>query len=93
MVEAGKDIEDQEEQEEVKAAELIKCAPGEAEVKLTSIDLKLKGTLEDRQKYALILDTTGECEVFFRYKAHMMELSKLSLSISLGKITKEEVIE
>ena len=92
MVEQADNFEADNLQEETKA-ELITCAPGEAEVKLTSIDLKLKGTLEDRQKYALIFDTTGECEVFFRYKAHMMELSKLSLSISLGRTSREEVIE
>ena len=31
--------------------------------------------------------------MFFRYKAHMVELNKLSLSISLGRITKDEAIE
>ena len=60
---------------------------------MTSLDAKIKVTFEDKQKYSLIFDTTGECEVFFRYKAHMMELNKLSLSISLGKITKDEAIE
>ncbi len=68
-------------------------AGGEAEIKLTALDFKIKGSFEDRQKYQLILDSTGECEVFFRYKAHMVELNKLSLSISLGRITKDEAIE
>ena len=72
---------------------LIKVQPGEQEVKLTQLDIKIKGSLEDRQKYQLIFDTTGECEVYFRYKAHMIELNKLSLSISLGRLTKDEAIE
>jgi len=41
----------------------------------------------------LIFDSTGECEVFFRYKAHMIELNKLQLSLSMAKITKDEAIE
>jgi hypothetical protein len=53
----------------------------------------LKLSLEDRQKYQLIFDSTSECEVFFRYKAHMIELNKLSLSINLARITKDEAIE
>jgi hypothetical protein len=53
----------------------------------------VKSSLEDRQKYNLIFDSTGECEVFFRYKAHMVEINKLKLSISLGRITKDEAIE
>ena len=63
------------------------------EVKLTSLDIKLKASLEDRQKYQVIFDNTGECEVFFRYKAHMVDLHKLMLSVNLGKITKDEAIE
>ena len=72
---------------------MISAAPGEAEIRLTQLDLKVKSSLEDRQKYQLIFDSTGECEVFFRYKAHMVEINKLKLSISLGRITKDEAIE
>ncbi len=40
--------ESKEEEEEEKAPEPLKALPGEAEVKLTSLDYKLKSTLEDR---------------------------------------------
>ena len=82
-----------EENKEPEKPKPIKAAPGEAEIKLTQLDIKMKASLEDRQKYQLVFDTTGECEVFFRYKAHMIELNKLSLSISLGRITRDEAIE
>jgi hypothetical protein len=63
--------------EEIKKPEPLKVSDGEEEIKLTQLDIKLKVSLEDRQKYQVIFDSTGECEVFFRYKAHMVELNKL----------------
>ena len=60
---------------------------------LTKLDVKLKFSLEERQKYQVIFDSTGECEVFFRYKAHMVELHKLQLAITMGRLTRDEAIE
>ncbi len=36
-------------------------------------------------KYTLIVDTTGNCEVFFRYKAHLQEMAKYSLGVTMGQ--------
>ena len=78
---------------EVTKKQLLKVAPGEQEIKLTQLDSKIKYSLEDREKYSLVFDSTGDCETFFHYQGHMVELNKLQLSISLGKITKDEAIE
>lgn len=68
-------------------------APGEEEIKLTQVDNKLKTSLEDREKYQLVFDTTGDCETFFRYQAKLVEINKLVLAMSMGRTTKEEAIE
>lgn len=46
-------------------------------------------------KYCLIFDKTsgGNCEVFFRYKATLVEFHKLSIAVTLGSQTKADVIE
>ena len=36
-------------------------------------------------KYSLFFDKTGNCEVFFRYKATLVEVYKLSLGITMGQ--------
>lgn len=40
-----------------------------------------------------MFDKTHNAEVFFRYKAHMVEVNKLSIAVSIGRSTKEEAIE
>ena len=41
-------------------------------------------------KYSLIFDKTGNCETFFRYKAKLIEVHKLSLGISIGRSAEED---
>ena len=65
----------------------------EQTIKLTQLDLKCKQSFEERSRYQLVFDSTSNCEVFFRYKAHLIEVNKLSLGITLGKITKADAIE
>ena len=60
---------------------------------MKQLDIKCKLSLEEHNHYKLIFDTTGNCEVFFRYKAHLLEVNKLALSGILGRQTKEESIE
>ncbi|TNV75642.1 hypothetical protein FGO68_gene5758 [Halteria grandinella] len=67
--------------------------PMETVIKLTQLDIKCKLSHEENKHYKLIIDTTGNAEVFFRYKAHLVEVNKLSLGISLGRTTKEEAVE
>ena len=55
-------------------------------IKLTELDTAIKGALS-RQKYSLIFDKTGNAEVFFRYKAHLVEVNKLSIAISMDRKT------
>ena len=38
-------------EEEIKKPEPLKVAPGEEEIKLTQLDIKLKFSLEERSKY------------------------------------------
>ena len=44
-------------------------------------------------KYTLIFDTTGNCEVFFRYKAHLQEMHKHALGVTMGKYTVDEALD
>ena len=62
-----------------------KTGPAEQVIKLTQLDIKCKEGLEERKHYKLVFDTTGNCEVFFRYKAHLIEINKLLLGIALGR--------
>lgn len=61
--------------------------------------INLKGLVQAVQtsksngKYSLIFDKTHNAEVFFRYKAHLVEVNKLSIGLTIGKVTKEEAIE
>ena len=41
----------------------------------------------------MIFDSTGNCEVFFRYKAHLVEVNKLCIGITAGKTSKADAIE
>ena len=41
----------------------------------------------------MIFDSTGNCEVFFRYKAHLVEVNKLAIAITAGKTSKADAIE
>ena len=68
-------------------------SPVEQVIKLTQLDIKCKAGLEENKHYKLIFDTTGNCEVFFRYKAHLVEVNKLLIGIALGRTTKEEAVE
>ena len=43
-------------------------------------------------KYTMLFDKNGNCEVFFRYKATLDEVHKLSLGLQMGK-SKDEAIE
>ncbi len=65
----------------------------EETIKLTQLDIKCKASFEDRQRYQLIFDSTGNCEVFFRYKAHLIEINKLQLAVTIGRTTKADAIE
>ncbi len=65
---------------------------GEKTIKLTQLDIACETSLTCN-KYQLIFDSTENAEVFFRYKAHLIEVNKLSIGITLGKITREEAIE
>ncbi len=40
-----------------------------------------------------MFDKTGNAEVFFRYKAHLLEVNKLSIGMTIGKTSKEEAVE
>jgi hypothetical protein len=53
MVEATRTTNLNDDNEDFKEPEKesLKVAPGEMEVKLTSLDVKLKASLEDRDKY------------------------------------------
>lgn len=65
MVEPAQKLK--EDDEEQKSSAPIKVAAGEEEIKLTQVDKKLQSSLEDREKYQLIFDMTGDCETFFKY--------------------------
>lgn len=69
------------------------AASAETTIKLTALDIKCKESLEEKEHYQLVIDTTGNAEVFFRYKAHLIEVNKLALGISLGRNSKEEAVE
>jgi len=73
--------------------EATAAAAGEEVIKLTELDIKCKHSFEERQRYQLIFDSTGNCEVFFRYKAHLIEVNKLHLAVTIGKKTKADAIE
>ena len=62
-------------------------------IKLTQLDIKVKYSFEERHRHSLLFDKTGNCEVFFRYKAHLVEVNKLSIGISLGRTTRDEAVE
>ena len=64
----------------------------EVTINLTKLVVKCNQSLAGN-KYALIFDSTGSCEVFFRYKARLLEINKLSLGVVLGKHTKADAIE
>ena len=69
------------------------AAVPEETIKLTQLDIKCKASLEDRQRYQVIFDSTENCEVFFRYKAHLLEINKLHLGVTIGRMTKADAIE
>jgi hypothetical protein len=64
----------------------------ERTIKLTQLDMAVEDVFSNG-KYSLVFDKTHNAEVFFRYKAHMIEVNKLSIGVSIGKSTKEEAIE
>lgn len=41
----------------------------------------------------MIFDKTGNAEVFFRYKAHLVEVNKLSIGVTIGRHTQADAIE
>ena len=61
-------------------------------IKLTELDTACEKSFSTG-KYQLVFDKTCNAEVFFRYKAHLIEVNKLQIGISIGKFTKEEAIE
>ncbi len=64
----------------------------EVTINLTKLVVKCNQSLAGN-KYALFFDSTGSREVFFRYKARLLEINKLSLGVVLGKHTKADAIE
>ena len=72
---------------------MVEASLVEETIKLTQLDIKCKASFEDRHKYQLIFDATGNCEVFFRYKAHLIEINKLQLAVTIGRMTKADAIE
>ena len=62
-------------------------------IKLTALDTKCSESFDERKRYQLIFDSTANCEVFFSYKAHLVEVHKLQLAVTFGKKTKAEAIE
>ncbi len=72
---------------------MVESSQAETPIKLTQLDLKCKDSFENRQRYQLVFDSTGNCEVFFRYKAHLIEVNKLSLGMTLGRTTKADAVE
>ena len=71
---------------------MVESVPDQV-IKLTQLDIKCKLSHEEHQRYQLIFDKTGNCEVFFRYKAHLVEVNKLIISMQVGKITKADAVE
>eukprot|EP00347_Sterkiella_histriomuscorum_P002379 403368382 len=67
-------------------------AASETSIKLTALDSACE-TSFNKGHYQLIFDKTGNAEVFFRYKAHLIEVNKLQIGITIGKYTKDEAIE
>ena len=59
---------------------------------MTQLDRAVDTAL-DAGKYCIIFDKTHNAEVFFRYKAHLIEVNKVSIGITVGKQTKEEGLE
>lgn len=55
-------------------------------IKLTQLDTAVEDVFS-RQKYSIIFDKTGNAEVFFRYKAHLIEVNKLSIGVTIGSKT------
>lgn len=67
-------------------------AASEKTIKLTQLDKACEASF-DQNHYQLVFDKTGNAEVFFRYKAHLIEVNKLQIGITMGKVTVEEAIE
>lgn len=65
----------------------------EQTIKLTQMDIKCQFSSETRDRNLIIFDGTGSAEVFFSYKAHLVDVGKLLVALQTGKKTKEEVIE
>jgi hypothetical protein len=57
------------------------------------MDTYLKESLNENMKYQVIFDNTGDCETFFRYNGHVVDVNKFVLAMNLGKMKKEEAIE
>lgn len=51
------------------------------------------GEAKAAKKSALIIDETEQVQVFFRYKASLLELGRLRLAKTIGKKSAEEVNE
>ena len=57
-------------------------------------ELKAKADLARSEgKYIIIFDTTGNAQVFFRYKAHMTEFAKKVIQVRMNACTVEDATE
>jgi hypothetical protein len=74
---------------------LLQAAPGEIEVKLTTLVEKLDDSFTNRNKYQIIFDATEECDcgMYFKYNGRIVELSPIILGISLEKKTIADGVE
>ena len=64
----------------------------ERTIKLTQLDTAIDESFNNG-RYSLIFDKTHNAEVFFRYKAHMVEVNKLSVAVAIGKASKADALE
>ena len=62
-------------------------------INLKGLDIAVETAFNVANKYSLVFDKNGNASVFFSYKAHMIEVNKLSIAIAMGKMSKEEAIE
>lgn len=68
-------------------------AASEQTIKLTQLDKAIENSFKGNNRYSVVFDSTHNAEVFFRYKAHLIEVNKLSIGVTIGKISKEDALE
>ncbi len=62
------------------------------EIPLTRVHKEIS-IAADQNKYCIVFDTTGNCEVFFKYKATMFEMHRKIIGVAMGGTTEEEITE